>query len=318
MPEGDTIHQIRAALAPHLVGVPLVALRLERQPVAKPDGLLVTACEAVGKHLLLHLGPVADHGGEATVVRVHLGMKGTWHSYRHGEPWDRHPERARVVLATAARVFVCFDPKEVEVARSEAARRLSGALGRSVGPDLLAGLQDGAPAAIDDLVARARAPDHARTAIADLLLTQSVASGLGNVYKSELLFLLGVDPFTPVAAVSDATLAGLYRLGTHLLADNTLKGGWRVTTGARALDAVTGPRGDRLRNLDLPGVRQQSPLRGGRPGATRHWVYRRAGRPCLVCGTRIQSRIQGSMARMTYWCARCQPAIRVEMARSSW
>jgi endonuclease-8 len=294
MPEGDTIHLVRAALAPHLLGVPLVALHLDRQGVPDARHLVVTACEAVGKHLLLTLarGPRSDDADGPTtpwgVVRVHLGMKGAWHSYRHGEPWQRHPDRARVILATAARVFVCFDPREVARLRPTALpprARL-----RQVGPDLLSPETD-----LASVVHAARDPSHARTAVADLLLTQAVASGLGNVYKSELLFMAGVDPWAPVEALPTPTLTTLYGLGATLLGVNTARGGWRVTTDAQSAGAVGGPRGEVLRSV-----------RPALAMGTRHWVYRRAGRPCFVCSTRIQSRIQGPMARMTYWCMRCQ------------
>ncbi len=282
MPEGDTIHRVRAALAPHLVGAPLVALHVDRVPWPEARTLTVTACEAVGKHLLLTL---AREGRDVHVLRSHLGMKGTWHSYALGEPWHRHPDRARLILATAARVFVCFDAKEVALTRATAQQ--PGQVAR-VGPDLLA-----AEPELDAVVARARAAGGPSSAIADLLLTQSVASGIGNVYKSEVLFMAGVDPWRPCDALPDRALRELYALAAAMLADNTARGGWRITTDARACSHAPLARQTHL-----------TPPRG----LPRHWVYRRAGRPCLVCATPIRSRLQGPMARMTYWCPQCQAA----------
>jgi endonuclease-8 len=280
MPEGDTIHRVRAALAPHLLEAALVALHVDRQPIAEPQRLRVTSCEAVGKHLLLTF---ARDDGSGFGVRVHLGMKGTWHSYVPREPWRRHPDRARLIIATASRVFVCFDPKEV--AQTRRGHGTEAAVSR-VGPDLLAPRPD-----LMTIMANARAPAHAGAAIADLLLTQSVAGGIGNVYKSEVLFMAGVDPWRPASALSDGALRSLFALAAAMLADNTARGGWRLTTDARACAHAPPPRRDLLR-----------PTRG----LPRHWVYRRANRPCLVCGGPIRSQLQGPMARMTYWCAGCQ------------
>ena len=99
-------------------------------------------------------------------------------------------------------------------------------------------------------------------------------AGIGNVYKSEVCFLERLDPWAPVAAISDDELTAALRTARRLLQANT-RGGARVTTGSRV-------RGQGL------------------------WVYGRAGRPCRRCGTRIEAARQGELARLTYWCRRCQ------------
>ena len=100
-------------------------------------------------------------------------------------------------------------------------------------------------------------------------------AGIGNVYKSEVAFLEGLDPWAPVAAFDDAELLNALRTARRLLQANT-RGGARVTTG--------------------------SPVQG--QGL---WVYGRAGRPCRRCGTPVKAGRQGELARLTYWCTRCQP-----------
>lgn len=255
MPEGDTIHAIVRVMAPDLVGRPLIALEVDQRPVAKDT--TVTGCEAHGKHLLITL---AD---PALTLRVHLGMKGSWHRYHLGERWRRPPADRRVVLQTDQWLFVCFSPKDVALTAPHHYHRPQI---EHLGPDLLGAFD------LDEVIRRAR---DTHGAIADLLLTQSVAAGIGNVYKSEVLFLERLSPFTPTDAIDDTKLRAIYQRARDLMRDNLEAGGMRTTT----------------RTAKIP---------------ERYWVYRRAHRPCLVCGTRIQSRLQGKTARMTYWCPTCQ------------
>jgi endonuclease-8 len=270
MPEGDTLHKVAMAMAPRLVGQALSEVRTRGGVVhGRLAGRRVAAVRAVGKHLVVEL----DDG---TAIRSHLGMKGTWHVYAPGERWWRSAAQAGLVLATAAVVFVCFHPHEVHVLAAKEAARDPG-LAR-LGPDVLA--DDFDPR---DAVARARA--RTDTPIAEVLLDQGVACGIGNVYKCEVLFIERVDPFAPVARLDDDVLAALYARAQALMRAN-LGPGRRVTTGAAAREWG------------------------------RHHVYRRAGRPCPRCRTPIRSLRQGVQARMTYWCPRCQAGRVVEPAAS--
>ncbi len=106
------------------------------------------------------------------------------------------------------------------------------------------------------------------------LLDQRAIAGLGNVYRNELCFLRGVLPTTPVGEVQDPErMISLAHRLIHANKDRVE----RTTTG-------------RLRgNTD--------------------WVYGRAGRPCLRCGTTVQEGRLGVDAlqeRETFWCPRCQ------------
>jgi endonuclease-8 len=261
MPEGDTLHTIAAALRPLLVGRGLRAVEVARRACPALVGRAVTEVGAVGKHLLVAAGD--------RTVRVHLGMDGSFHRYRPGERWQRSPAGAGLVLATDELVVVCFRPSAVEVLRTRG-RAASPALAR-LGPDLVAPDAD-----LAEVLRRARGPQHADRGVAELLLDQSVAAGIGNVYKSEVCFLLGVDPWTSVRALPDATLRGLYERAAALLRANV------------------GP-GPRTTTAD------------GRRGDGRLWVYRRVGRPCRRCGAAIRAESQGRPTpRRTYWCPRCQ------------
>jgi endonuclease-8 len=100
-------------------------------------------------------------------------------------------------------------------------------------------------------------------------------AGIGNVYKSETLFLCGLSPFARVPSLSDEAL-------------------YRLLATARDL---------MRRNLG-PGIRRTRSAHS----AERLWVYRRAGKPCLRCATPILRRLQGDQARATFWCPRCQSA----------
>ena len=205
---------------------------------------------------------------EGEILRSHLGMDGSWHEYARGERWRLPESQASLVLAAEDRVFVNFLAEEVELLVQGGARERR--LDRRVGPDLTAD----AEVDLDQLARRARAllPPHAPAL--DLLLDQRVASGLGNVYKSEVLFLEAVEPRTPLAELDDATLQRLYATGRRLLRANL----------------VPGPR----------------TTRGSLPGTGDLWVYRRAGRECLRCGDTVRMERLGRGRRSTYWCPGCQ------------
>jgi endonuclease-8 len=120
----------------------------------------------------------------------------------------------------------------------------------------------------------------------EVLLDQRVMAGLGNVYKSEILFLSRVHPDTPARALDDATWGEVMALAQKLLRANVADEASGQIVTYRGLRRTTG---------------RMNP-------ADRLWVYSRGGRPCRRCGTRIASRKDGDDARVTYWCPRCQPA----------
>lgn len=266
MPEGDTVHKVARVLAADLVGKTLVRVALQGVfGDQKLVGRKVEKVEAVGKHLLVAIE------GDAT-LRVHLGMRGKWHSYRPDEVWKRKPSGAAVVLATSERTLVCFYASEVEVFATRR-RRWHPQLSR-LGPDLLGPEPD-----YQAIVSRARQLCTVDRLLGEVLLDQRVAAGIGNVYKSEVAFMgegegfvphaRGVSPWRPLATVSDQQLAALYGRARSLLWANL--GGHRRRTRQQGL-----------------------------------WVYERGDETCLRCASLIRSRHQGLENRATFWCDGCQ------------
>ncbi len=260
MPEGDTIRKLAGYLAPRREGRRLTGGHARQGGATDLTGRVILEVEPRGKHLFLGLD-------DARVLRTHLGMWGSWHHYPPGAPWQRPEREAGVVLATGDGVYVCFRPREVEVLRRQGVR--ARVLGARQGPDLLAPEPDLAAAA-----ARARELLPPEAPAVDLLLDQRVAAGIGNVYKSEVLFLERLAPLTPLAALAAPDLERLFARARDLLRANT-GGGPRVTRPGT-------DTGDRL------------------------WVYGRRARPCLRCATPVERALLGRDRRATYWCPRCQ------------
>ena len=266
MPEGDTIHKIAAAMQPLMLGKVLRQLVLNpRGGVAESgerfEGCTVEAVYAHGKHLLIHLG-------SRDVLRVHLGMHGSWHRYRPDEAWRRPKHLARVVLDVTDDVLVCFNANEVEVLATAGIR--SSNLFNRLGRDLLDPSFDAAEA-----VARARSFNPPDTALCDILLDQRAACGIGNVYKSEVLFVQRLNPRDALGSTDDTQLEQAYECASELLAAN-VGGGRRVTRLQQARNA------------------------GGL------WVYGRKDQPCYECAEPISYARLGRGWRSTYWCGQCQ------------
>ena len=274
MPEGDSI--FRAARSMHRVLAGHAVTRfetayahLDRVNVDTPiAGRTIERIESAGKHHLIVFS------GEL-ILRTHMRMNGSWHLYRHGERWWRGPQAMRVRLDTADWVAVAFN---VPVAEFVTPRELATTDPvAKLGPDLL-GREFDRDEAVRRVIASAHQP------IAMSLLDQRLVAGIGNVYKSEVLFLSGVNPFTAAGAVGQETLERMLDLARGLLKDNVIDG--------------TSPRIQTYRNLRMTN-------RASEHGESL-WVYGRAGKPCRKCGTPIEMKKMGVEARSTYWCPRCQ------------
>src|SRR5437868_3283628 len=161
-------------------------------------GRTIERVVAAGKNLVI------DFSGDLH-LRTHMRMNGAWHIYRPGERW-RWPRRdMRIVIETADFVAVGFN---VPVAELLTSRELQRAL-HEQGPDLLADFD------VAEAVRRARSLDEEE--IANVLLNQRVAAGIGNIWKSESLFARGINPFALTKDVDDAALEQLFLKARALL-----------------------------------------------------------------------------------------------------
>jgi endonuclease VIII len=280
MPEGDTLHRAAAKLRPALVGQRIVALECDLAAADdwQLEGREIVQVEARGKNLLIHCAPRVAVDEQTrpdprrpeqlpVAIWTHLGMRGAWRLYERGA-WSQVARAATLAVHTQTHVAACFAPKQLALLGPRALLRHP--MLASLGPDLIEPDSD-----LDEAVARLRA--LASVELGDAIMRQSAVAGIGNVYKSELLFLARQDPFVAVGTVAPERLRALLERAGELMRLNVERGGPRRTRFA------ADPR-------------------------ARLWVYERSGRPCRRCGATIRMRRQGALARSTYFCPRCQGA----------
>jgi endonuclease-8 len=232
-------------------------------------GRTIERVDSVGKHLLMHFS------GDL-VLRTHMRMSGSWHIYRPGEAWQRPSIDMRIIITTDQFVAVAFNVPVAEFRTPHTLER-NESIG-SIGPDLLSPAFDA-----DEALQRLRAHDAGD--IAETLLNQRAMSGVGNIFKSEVLFVARINPFSRVRDLTDEQLRHIIRVAQRLM---------RANISSRSGDGIT--TYSSLRSAS----RHASP-------EDRVWVYSRGGKPCRTCGTPIAYRKHGPYARGTYWCPTCQP-----------
>ncbi|HEX4656977.1 MAG TPA: DNA-formamidopyrimidine glycosylase family protein [Streptosporangiaceae bacterium] len=260
MPEGDAVWRTARLLDAALAGRVLTRsdFRVPRFATTDLTGRTVTETVSSGKHLLTRVD-----GG--LTVHTHLRMDGSWR-IRPTSDYLPSDHRIRLVLGNDSRQALGYQLGVVEVLPTGSEARVVGHLG----PDLLGPGWDAAEA-----VRRLQAdPDRP---VGEALLDQRNLAGIGNIYKTEVLFLRGLDPWRPVGGIDD--MEALVELARKLLEANKDRAG-QITTG--------------------------NPARGQET-----WVYGRPGRPCRRCGTPVRTaRHSGQRAdpedRVTFWCPRCQ------------
>lgn len=272
MPEGDSIFRAAQTLHRALAGRVVTEFesvfpQLTRIDVDRPlRGRTVERVTSRGKHLLMWFS------GDL-VLRTHMRMHGSWHIYRPGERWRRPRRDMRIHVGTDAFEAVAFTVPVAEFStEAELERELA-----EVGPDPLD--ED-----FDAAAATKRLRDRGDVEIADALLDQRAVAGIGNVYKSEVLFAARVSPFVRVASLDAATLDRIVAVAVKFMRANVTDGSPAAIVTYSGFRRTTG-RGDPSQRL---------------------WVYGRAGKPCRRCGTPISRAKQGLDARSTYWCERCQ------------
>ena len=258
MPEGDTLRRAAETVGPILEGQTVETIWFRKLRGYRPRvGDLIHSVDAVGKYLLIEFD-------RRLVLHTHLGMAGSWRAQAPGVPLPNTP-KLRVVIGTVLGTALCFSAPDIST-------HLSGsgtAPADQIGPDLSDDDVD-----VQALVERTRTTPQARL-IAEVLLDQRIAAGVGNVFKSEALFVTGVHPFIPVGEVSDERLGKLWTVAHKQLVANRASA-YRSTT----------------------------PI--GEVGRT--YVYGRHRFGCRRCDNAIRfDPAGGRTARSTYWCPTCQP-----------
>jgi len=278
MPEGDTIYRTARALSRALTGKPITRFESTyAQLTAANDqesfaGQTIAHIEARGKWLLIHFS-------SGNILATHMLMSGSWHIYKPGDPWQDKAANARILIATADYLAVGF---RIPIARIYTEQTLARErkIPRS-DQDVLSPSFDAATAAHKLMV---RPNDE----LGNALLRQDVLAGVGNVFKSEICFLLGLNPFRKVASISQPQAEEIVATAQRLLAANVLE------DSTDLIVTYSGKHRRTTNNAD--------------PAASL-WVYGRKGEPCRRCVTPIERALQAPNARSTYWCPACQPFI---------
>ncbi len=269
MPEGDTLY-----IAAQKVGAVLTGRTVTRWESPVPElkergveGRAVTQVRAQGKYLIIHF----DDG---RAFLSHLRMQGNWFAREKSAMRERQLEKtARDVRWDDEQTTLIIETESSVAVLSRGAVAVLDTLPKierrlaSLGPDLLSPDYDSAEVL-------ERLHDHPDTTIAEALMLQSIVAGIGNVYKSEILFLEKVSPFVSVGSLDDATLLRLLKRARDLMRRNLNKGPRRTTFGTFA--------------------------------GQNAFVYNRSGEHCIKCDTKVRMLRQGNLQRSTYFCPECQ------------
>lgn len=262
MAEGPTVARWADQLQV-LVGETLVAVQAPQRWHERAQAVVgqqVTQVRSHGKNLLIHIGT-------DTVIRCHAMMYGSWQIGEAGMELAKPEARVRLRLRTARHEAVFFSGPVVEFLTAEEARthpKLA-----TLGPDLLA-------PQFDRKEAWRRLQQRPQITIAEALLDQTIMAGIGNIWKSEGLYLAGLDPRRKVGEVRRDEVERLWDILIPLMQESRLTG--RITT--------------------VPAAERS-------PGLWR-WVYGRTGRACIHCEGVVQMILQGAGRRRTYFCPACQ------------
>jgi endonuclease-8 len=281
MPEGDTIYRTARALHKAIGGKTVTVFETAFAKLASANddiplvGRVVEKVEARGKWCLIFFS------GDS-ILTTHMLMSGSWHIYRSGERWKLPRSKMRMVITCGDFQAVLFNAQVAEFHSARSLERSSQI--PNLGPDVLSdtfSIEAGVHAL------QHHAKQHPEAEVGVVLLNQRVMAGLGNVYKSEVAFAAGVNPFRKMYTLRPREMEKMVEAAQRYMKAN-------VADGANEqIVNYTGPR--RTTHAMNLGVRL--------------WVYRRQGEECRRCGTAIKMRKQGTQARSTYWCPQCQPLL---------
>lgn len=269
MPEGHVIHRLAAELNRDFRDRDLEVTSPQGRFAAESallDGRRITEAEAVGKHLFIGFdAPQPEH-----IVHIHLGLIGSLRFEPREDVWGQI--RLRIDNGeTAANLrgpqwcrLITDVERDAVVDKS--------------GEDPIRA--DADPARIRPKVARSR------RSIGSLLMDQKLYAGVGNIYRAETLFRLGISPFRPGNQLTDAEFDSI----------------WADLVGLMAIGVERG-RIDTVRDEHTPEAMGRDPRKDDHGGEV--YVYRRVGQPCHVCGTPIAEQVMEG--RNLFWCPGCQP-----------
>jgi endonuclease-8 len=267
VPEGHTLFRLAREQSTLFAGRPVHVTSPQGRFAAGAallDGRVLEEVFSYGKHLF------AQFGGDT--LHVHLGLYGTFGGGTGAPPAPRGALRMRWEATGPDGTGVWADLRGPTACEVLAAPEVAVILAR-LGPDPLRPKAD--PQVAHQRITRSRTP------IGALLMDQSVLAGVGNVYRAELLFRHGISPFRPGRGVDGDAWAGMWA------------------------DLVTLMRGGvRLGRIVTTRPEDRTRRRGAAQREDAHYVYRRTGLPCRVCGTEVHTEVM--VGRNLYWCPVCQ------------
>jgi endonuclease-8 len=269
MPEGHVIHRQAERQSKVLVGHRLVVSSPQGRfaEAQRLDGRVLASIEALGKHLVYTF-----EGDEPRRIHVHLGLFGKFRQHRAGDALPAPTPTVRLRLVGPSHAIDLVGPTICALLDARGLRALRARLG----PDLL-----GSPG---NVARAAAALAKTRTAIGAALLDPARVGGVGNIYRAEALFSVGLHPSTPANAIAPATLRTLVGTLREMMLRGVREG--RIVTAPRLDPDVPPPRGRRARREAL-------------------MIYGK--RECRVCGEPVAR--WTLRARTIYACERCQPPL---------
>jgi endonuclease VIII len=278
MPEGDTIYWTARALQRAIGGKVVTGFETGLAKLARVNddaplmGRVVEKVESRGKWCLIYFS------GDLILV-THMLMSGSWHLYRTGERWRMGRDKMRVDIRTADWEAVGFNIPVAEFHTERSLARNSQV--PKLGPDILSD-EFTVEGGVARLAAYGRENPDAEIAV--VLLNQRVMAGLGNVYKSEVAFAAGVNPFRAMKTITAQEMEAMVEFAQRYMKANAADG-----TGEGIVTYSGNRRTTRAMDHE-----------------ERLWVYGRQGEECRRCGAKVMMRKQGMQARSTYWCPECQ------------
>jgi endonuclease VIII len=269
MPEGHTVHRSANDFNRLFAGRSLF--------IDSPQGRFSAGASLVSGHTLVKATAVGKQlflrFSNRRTIRIHLGIYGKWKI--HEIAGDLNETDAPPIVGEVRARFsgdsAIADLRGPTVCEVLTPVEVSQVLGR-LGPDPINPDPKGQEA--ERFVTKVLA---SKSSIGQLLMNQAVVSGIGNVYRAELLFRAGIEPYTPGNRLSRGQVEAIWFDAVELLKIG-VKTGFMITRD---------------------GLAKKRPTK-----AERNFVYKREGLPCRVCGHEVSIAIMAT--RKLYWCTQCQ------------